>query len=106
MTDLQKRKTKFRASKKWKLKKLKEKTRAENKDEITLKPLRKGWSLHHLDLNENHYEDLSKPFLCCNNLTHKLIHWLYVYYKNDETIIDRIKKAMEDMKEVNKNYIG
>lgn len=106
MTEVQKKKRKFRESKKWKLKKLSEKTRADNKDEITLRPLRRGWQLHHMNLNEKDYEDMKQPFLCCNILTHKFIHWLYVYYRTDEEIIDRIKKALEKMKEENKNYIG
>ena len=106
MTEEQKKKRKFRESKKWKLKRLKEKARADNKDEITQKPLRRGWQLHHVDLNEKNYEDMNKPFVCCNNLTHKFIHWLWLYYRTDETVIDRIKAVMEEMKEVNKNYIG
>ena len=35
-------------------------------------------------------------------LTHKFIHWLYVYYVKDPAIIDRIKAEMERMKEINK----
>ena len=56
MTEAQKKKRKFRTRKNWKLKKLSEKKRAENKDEITLKPLRKGWQLHHMSLDETQYE--------------------------------------------------
>lgn len=101
MTDLQKRKRNFRASKKWKLKKVSEKKRAESKDEITLKPLRKGWQLHHNNLDESKYEDMKQPFLCCNSLTHKFIHWLYVYYTKDPAILDRIRDEMELMKKIN-----
>ena len=101
MTEVQKKKKKFRSSKKWKLKKLSEKKRAENKDEITLKPLRKGWQLHHMNLDEKNYEDLTRHFLCVNNLTHKMIHWLYTYYKSDKLIIERLKKTMEIMEREN-----
>jgi len=75
--------------------------RAEGKDEITLKPLRKGWQLHHNCLDENQYENMDNSFLCCNRKTHDFVHWLFIYYKNDVTIIDRIKKEMEEMKGAN-----
>lgn len=101
MIEAQKKKRKIRSSKKWKIKKLSEKKRAENKDEITLKPLRKGWQLHHMNLDESFYENLSKPFMCVNNLTHKMIHWLYTYYKTDKQIIERLKKTMEIMEREN-----
>ena len=101
MTDLQKRKRNFRASKKWKLKKVSEKKRAENKDEITQKPLRKRWQLHHNNLDKSKYEDMRQSFLCCNNWTHKFIHWLYVYYTKDPAILDRIRDEMELMKKLN-----
>ena len=101
MTESQKRKRKFRISKNWKLKKLSEMKRAEGKDEITLKPLRKGWQLHHNCLDENQYENMDNSFLCCNRKTHDFVHWLFIYYINDVTIIDRIKKEMEEMKGAN-----
>jgi len=101
MTESQKRKRKFRISKNWKLKKLSEMKRAEGKDEITLKPLRKGWQLHHNCLDENQYENMDNSFLCCNRKTHDFVHWLFNYFKNDVTIIDRIKKEMEEMKGAN-----
>lgn len=101
MTESQKKKRKIRSGKKWQLKKLSEKKRADNKDEVTLKPLRAGWQLHHMNLDENKYEDMTKSFLCLNNLTHKMIHWLYTYYRTDKQIIDRLKKAMEIMEREN-----
>lgn len=101
MTESQKKKRKFRASKKWKLKKLSERKRAEGKDEITLKPLRKGWQLHHNCLDENQYENMNNSFLCCNRKTHDFVHWLYVYYKTDKGILERIKKEMEIMESEN-----
>jgi len=101
MTESQKRKRKLRTSKNWKFKKLSEMKRAEGKDEITLKPLRKGWQLHHNCLDENQYENMDNSFLCCNRKTHDFVHWLFIYYKNDVTIIDRIKKEMEEMKGAN-----
>ena len=101
MTETQKNKRNFRTSSVWKNKKKKEKARAKNLDEITLKPLRKGWSLHHNCLDEKEYENMTKSFLCCNNLTHKIIHWLYTYYKTDKQILCRIKKELEQMEKEN-----
>lgn len=101
MTESQKKKRNFRNSKKWKLKKITEKKRVENKDEITLKPLRKGWQLHHNCLEEKEYENMNKSFLCCNKKTHEFIHWLYVYYINDPQIIARLTEEMERMKKEN-----
>lgn len=72
------------------------------KDLITLKPLRKGFQIHHMNLDEKQYQNLREDwFLPCNNLTHKVIHWLFTYYQKDEGIIDRLKAEMEKMKEIN-----
>jgi hypothetical protein len=101
MTEAQKKKQKFRTSKEWKNKKVSEKERAGGKDEITLKPLRKNWTLHHQNLDEEFYEDMAQDFLCCNNKTHSFIHWLFVYYIKDPLIIDRIRAEMEKMKKNN-----
>ena len=97
MKEAQAQKIRFRQTKEWKAKKESEKLRAGGKDEITQKPLRKGWQLHHNCLDESQYQNLQNSFLCCNNLTHKFIHWLFVYYKKDRSILDRIRKELEEM---------
>ena len=72
------------------------------KDLITLKPLRKGYQIHHRNLDEKQYQNLREDwFLPCNNLTHKVIHWLYTYFQKDEEISDRLKAEMLKMKEIN-----
>lgn len=102
MNEVQKAKRKFRQSKEWKSFRNLMKKKSDNKDVITLKPLRKGFQVHHQDLDENNYNILnSDNFICCNNLTHKFIHWLYVYYIKDPAIIDRIKAEMEQMAKIN-----
>lgn len=99
MTENQKLKRKTRSSKEWKAKRLAEKRRAKNKDEITLKPLRKGWALHHEDLVAENYNNLDEDnFICVNNLTHRCIHFLYTYYKDDESILDRLEGELSKMK--------
>lgn len=103
MNDKQKSKRKFRQSKEWKsfrgfMKKL-----SKGKDAITQKPLRKGYQVHHELLDENRYSELDpEHFICCNNLTHKVIHWLYTYWKSDKKIIDRLKDEMERMEKINR----
>ena len=103
MNDKQKSKRNFRQSKIWKEFKKRMNEKCGKVDAITLSKLRKGANLHHRNLNEKEYENLREDwFLPCNNLTHKVIHWLWTYYKNDEGIINRLKKEMELMKEINK----
>ena len=102
MNDSQKSKRKFRQTKRWKEFKQKMKTEAGKVDAITGKKLYRSWQLHHQNLNEKEYQNLRPEwFLCVNNLTHKVIHWLYVYYVKDPAIIDRLKAEMLKMKEIN-----
>ena len=98
----QKDKTKFRQSAKWK--KFRNYLRkSRNVDCVTLKPLRAGWNLHHLDLNEKNYTDIldETHFACLNKKTHDTVHFLYVYYVKDETILIRLKEILDKMKELN-----
>ena len=97
--EAQKMKTKMRASGKWKRKRnfLK---KIRKVDFITSMPLRKGWNLHHLDLREEHYEQIDddERFECLNKMTHELIHNLYRYWIKDPAVIDRIILVLEKMK--------
>ena len=103
MNDKQKAKRNFRQSKKWKEFKTVMKEKCGKVDAITKKKLYRTWQLHHRNLDEAEYENLREDwFLCCNNLTHKVIHWLWTYYQKDPAIIDRLKAEMERMKEINK----
>lgn len=72
-------------------------------DPITQKKLCKGSNLHHKDLNEAHYTDLSNEehFVMLNKKTHEAIHWLYTYYRKDKDIIGRITNLLEEMYEIN-----
>lgn len=102
MNEKQKSKRKFRQSKKWKEYKKKMREDCGKKDAITHKPLRGLWQLHHRNLDERQYEELRDDwFLPCNNLTHKVIHWMYTYYKTDPQIIDRLQAEMIKMAEIN-----
>lgn len=73
-----------------------------NSDYITGYPLRKGWNLHHLDLNEDNYDKFDEVnFACLNKQPHEFIHWLYKYYVNDHDIINRLKDFMDKMENIN-----
>ena len=102
MNETQKAKKKFRQTAQWKEFRKLMFLKSGKIDCITGKPLRKGWQLHHLNLDETQYADLNENnFICLNNLTHKFIHWCYGYYVKDPQIIDRIKAELEKMKEIN-----
>ena len=101
MTKEAKHKQKFRSSAKWK------KFRAYMKkkykvDAITGKPLRAGWQLHHLDMSDDHYEDLNEEnFICLNRNTHKIIHEIFRY--DTDQYLDNMNKYLCKMKELNKS---
>lgn len=100
----QKDKAKFRATRRWQNFRKDMYDKANGKDAITGKPLRKGhWNLHHMDLDSAHYEVLEDDrFLCLNNQTHDFIHWAYRYYRNEgEAFIHNFEDALERMKELN-----
>lgn len=101
MTKEAKHKQKFRSSAKWK------KFRAYMKkkykvDAITGKPLRAGWQLHHLDMSDDHYEDLEEEnFICLNRNTHKIIHEIFRY--DTDQYLYNMNKYLCKMKELNKS---
>lgn len=99
---VQKDKKKFRDSSIWKhfRKKMKERDKV---DQITNKPLLKGFQLHHLNLDEKQYKniDVEDNFVCLNRMTHSMVHFLYRYYQKDPSIIDRLKSILDKMREIN-----
>lgn len=98
----QRKKAKFRNTSKWKKFRQLLAAKHNNIDIVTMKKLYKGYNCHHKDLNEDHYEQLIEDnFICLNKNTHEFIHWLYNYYKDDETILYRIKKLLDEMKALN-----
>ena len=100
----QKKKTNFRKTVRWKRFRLAMKNKAGGLDYITNKRLLKNWNLHHLDLDETHYDDLSNEdnFIPLNKQTHEFIHWLWRYYADDVTVVGRIVEVMEKMKQLNR----
>ena len=91
-----KEKSKFRASSKWKKFRIFKKKEQNNLDYISQRTLPKGANLHHLD--EKHYDDLSpEKFVFLGKTMHKVVHFLYIYYKKDHTIINRLKEVLDRM---------
>ena len=89
-------KKQFRQTKEWK--EFRAKMKERKVDALTLSKLRKGWALHHLDLDAMHYGDLSEHrFECLNNKSHDVVHFLYNYYKKDTDILFRLKDILDRM---------
>ena len=100
LTKEAKDKSKFRQSSKWKnwRKYLKGKRKV---DEITNKPLYKGWQCHHLDMSSEHYTELYEDkFICVNRKTHDVIHWLF-RYTNWKEVLYNLSKIMTEMEKYN-----
>ena len=103
-TNHQKAKTKFRSSKPWK--EFRDKKRKEQQfDPITGAKLTRMANLHHCDLNEEHYEDLSNEdnFVFLNQASHKVVHYFFLKSKPSEwrKRIERIIPILEKMEELN-----
>ena len=69
-----------------------------DKDPITRSKLKGKWALHHrhVSANEEEYCDISKPeeYVACLAMTHKMLHFLYTYWKKDPLILDRIEEEL------------
>lgn len=103
LSDIQKLKRNFRNSKKWK--ELRHRKNVEQKgiDPVTLGKLNKTCNLHHLNLDEEQYCNLSNEdnFVMLNKQTHEVVHWLWRYYCKDESVLLRLKEVLDKMKELN-----
>lgn len=100
----QKDKQKFRASKKWK--DFRDKKRKEQvKDPVTGAKLTRMSNLHHMDLDESHYEDISNEdnFVFLNHATHKVVHWFFskAHPKQWRDRMEKLKVILEKMEELN-----
>ena len=100
----QKAKQKFRASKEWKS--FRDKIRHEQvKDPVTGQKLTRMANLHHLDLCEDHYEDISNEdnFVFLNQMTHKCVHFLFskAHPKQWRERLEQLKIILEKMEEIN-----
>ena len=103
MNDTQRAKRAFRASLKWRKFLHFMNIRQDGLCFITKRKLRKYAALHHCDLNAEHYQDISNPdnFVYLSHSMHGVVHDLWPYYKDDPTVLDRLKEVLDKMKELN-----
>ena len=98
LTAEQKHKRDFRGTSKWKnwRKYLKNKQKV---DQITGKPLLKGFNCHHLDMRDEWYEDLHEDkFICLNKQTHEVLHWLF-RYRNWRQVLYNLSDYLSKMEQ-------
>lgn len=100
----QKQKQKFRASKKWK--DFRDTVRHEQQnDPVTGSKLTRMAQLHHKDLNEEHYEDLSNRshFVFLNVKTHETVHFLFskVHPRQWRKRVLALIQILKDMEKIN-----
>lgn len=98
----QKEKTKFRNTVQWKRFKAFMKKKDNNRDQLTGRPLRRGWQLHHLDMSVENYKDLNPDnFVCLNRKSHELIHFLFNY--DTDLVLGNARKILLKMEKLNKD---
>ena len=95
-------KTKFRKSSKWirfrKHMKAKQKT-----DPITGSPLSPTCSIHHLDMREDNYEDLSDEthFVALNPQSHETVHFIWAAHGGWRRAVLSIIQILKSMESIN-----
>lgn len=102
MTTAQKNKSKFRRTSKWLSFRSKLKYYYKSLDALTNKPLRAGWAAHHCCMRDEEYENITVDRLVpLNRTSHKVIHYIWNYYKDDPAIIDRLITILKTMEKLN-----
>lgn len=94
-------KEKFRKSPEWKEFRSHMAVVFNHRDYITGRRLVKGYNVHHLKVNQEPetYCDLSDEsiFIPLNSCCHKLLHYLFSYYKKDKTVLSRLQEILDKM---------
>lgn len=102
MNNTEKNKRKFRNSSKWKNFRKYISDKFDKTDPISHKSLRKGYTVHHLLLDKNKYEELKEEnFIPLNKQMHDVIHICYNYAKNDEKFMERLYYYVKLMIDIN-----
>lgn len=109
MSPAERKKSKFRASQKWK-KFRKDLKKKQQTDPITGSKLTPRSVCHHLDLREENYEMVSEERqVMVNPLSHDLIHYVFgdgnKYYDWRERL-ENLKKICERMEQYKENLNG
>ena len=102
MTSNEAKKRKFRQSRQWKAFRKHITDKFNYKDPVSGKRLRKGYHVHHLDLDPDNYENLvEENFIPLNRQMHEVLHICYNYQKNDREFMDRLRMWVDKMVETN-----
>ena len=99
LSKLQKAKRSYRNSKEWKSFRHKMNVKQKGIDPITGGKLAKGANLHHrhVTADEEEYQNITneEDFVMLNLMTHKVLHWVYTYYKKyGREFLDRIEEEL------------
>lgn len=99
----QKQKTDFRMSPAWKKFRVLCKKAHNYTDFVTRQVLGKHWHLHHLDMRDEHYTNITdvERFVPLNSETHDFMHWCYRLWLKDPAVLERIRILLERMKACN-----
>ena len=104
---IENQKEKFRKSKEWKQFRSDMAVLFQHRDYITGKRLVKGFNVHHLktELTESDYCDISNKddYIPLNSGCHKMLHYLFTYYKKDKSILKRLVEVLDKMCELQMN---
>lgn len=96
-----KEKAQFRKSKEWLEFREYMKAKFNNKDAITGENLRKGWNLHHMDLNSDNYTNLDENyFIPLNKGTHEKLHAMYIFCRKEDRVI-KLFEYINEMENIN-----
>ena len=94
-------KEKFRKSPEWREFRSKMAKLFGNKDYLTGRKLGKGFNVHHLATEQDieGYCDISNEsnFIPLNRYSHKLLHYIFTYYKKDKSILGRLQEVLDKM---------
>ena len=98
---LENKKEQFRKTPEWREFRTRMATLFDHKDYITGRKLGKGYNVHHLKANQDAetYCDISNEshFIPLNAYSHKLLHYLFGYYKKDKAVLTRLKEILDKM---------
>lgn len=98
------KKEKFRKSREWKDFRSRVAISHNHIDYITQRRLIKGFNAHHLRTNQDieNYCDISREeeFIPLNSYCHKMLHYIFTYYRKDKDIIRRLVEILDKMVEM------
>lgn len=96
------KKAAFRRTKIWKNFRQKMFDKQNGKDYITGKKLYKRFNVHHCNMSVDDYDKLDEEnFVALNSQMHDTVHILFRYYKNDKTVLEKLKEVLDKMCELN-----